>query len=192
MQGYAAGILLILAWFSYACQPAGKKPLAEEAAAAILQAPYADVFYDSLRQAVDAYFRLAGALVEADSARANEAAGMLHTHIDSLPLHTLQVDSSRQEQLRSATGSMSAELSGLLGENSLEGKRESFEMVSDMLFDLIKTTGLKGRTLYRQYCPMAFNDRGAYWLSDTTEIRNPYFGKEMLHCGDITDTLNYR
>jgi hypothetical protein len=185
-------IAAIAVWSLYACQqPAGKETEHEKAAVPALQAPYAQEFYDSLQLAVNAYLQLAGALVDADSARADLAAATLHRHIDSLPLHILQIDSSRQEQLRTTTGSISAELGGLLGEPGLGSKRESFEMVSDMLYDLVKNTGLKGHTLYRQYCPMAFNDRGAYWLSDTTEILNPYFGKEMLHCGDITDTLNY-
>ncbi len=39
---------------------------------------------------------------------------------------------------------------------------------------------------------MAFNNRGAHWLSDTTEVVNPYFGDEMLHCGSVTDTLRFQ
>jgi Cu(I)/Ag(I) efflux system membrane fusion protein len=65
-------------------------------------------------------------------------------------------------------------------------------MVSDMLYDLIKNTGLKGDTVYHQYCPMAFDDKGAYWLSSQSAIRNPYFGKEMLTCGNTKDTLIYK
>ena len=37
--------------------------------------------------------------------------------------------------------------------------------------------------LYYQYCPMAFNNKGAYWLSNEEAIRNPYFGDKMLKCG---------
>jgi len=39
--------------------------------------------------------------------------------------------------------------------------------------------------VYKQYCPMAFNNTGAYWLSESKEIRNPYFGDKMLKCGRI-------
>lgn len=77
------------------------------------------------------------------------------------------------------------------GEKTMENKRVAFEMVSDMLYDLVKTTGLKGKTVYRQYCPMAFNDRGAYWISRSTRRQNPYFGKEMLSCVQVTDSLKY-
>jgi hypothetical protein len=40
-------------------------------------------------------------------------------------------------------------------------------------------------TLYKQYCPMAFDDTGAWWISDDEEVVNPYFGEEMLHCGMV-------
>lgn len=157
-----------------------------------LQAPYSPVFYDSLSQVVAAYYRLSDALVKADSGKATQAAAELKFHIDSLPVQTLQMDADRLSQVTANTGSISAELTGLAGENSLEGKRAAFQMVSDILFDVLQTTGLKGQTIYRQYCPMAFNDKGAYWLSNKTEILNPYFGDKMLHCGDVTDTLMYK
>lgn len=44
--------------------------------------------------------------------------------------------------------------------------------------------------IYKQYCPMAFNNTGAYWLSSEREIRNPYFGDAMLSCGSVKETLN--
>ena len=34
------------------------------------------------------------------------------------------------------------------------------------------------------FCPMAFNNKGAYWVQKTGEIVNPYHGMMMLHCGD--------
>jgi Cu(I)/Ag(I) efflux system membrane fusion protein len=35
---------------------------------------------------------------------------------------------------------------------------------------------------------MAF-DTGAYWISDSKEIRNPYFGDAMLTCGEVKKEL---
>jgi Cu(I)/Ag(I) efflux system membrane fusion protein len=32
---------------------------------------------------------------------------------------------------------------------------------------------------------MAFDNKGAYWLSETKEIRNPYFGDKMMTCGEV-------
>jgi len=44
-----------------------------------------------------------------------------------------------------------------------------------------------GVKLYRQYCPMAFQNKGAYWLSSEKKIMNPYFGDKMLHCGVVKE-----
>ena len=44
--------------------------------------------------------------------------------------------------------------------------------------------GTTGETIYYQYCPMARDNKGAYWLSAVEEIKNPYFGDAMLTCGE--------
>lgn len=41
------------------------------------------------------------------------------------------------------------------------------------------------RVVYIQYCPMAFQNQGAHWLSLDSVIRNPYFGDQMLTCGEV-------
>ena len=43
--------------------------------------------------------------------------------------------------------------------------------------------------LYKQYCPMAFNNQGAYWLAAEEEVNNPYFGDLMLHCGSVEEVI---
>ncbi|SEW50394.1 DUF3347 domain-containing protein [Chitinophaga arvensicola] len=185
--------LLALSAALFACQqPAPKETKEAASPSAALQAPYSQVFYDSLGTALQSYYRLSDALVQADSNAANAAAVTLKAHVDSLPLNLLQMDSSHLSNITGITGSVSAELTGLTGEAGLEGKRASFQMVSDMLFDLVKNTGLKGHTIYHQYCPMAFDDKGAYWLSDKAAIQNPYFGHKMLTCGETTDSLTYK
>ncbi|PID69752.1 MAG: hypothetical protein CR989_00130 [Flavobacteriales bacterium] len=36
---------------------------------------------------------------------------------------------------------------------------------------------------------MANNDKGAVWLSHSTEVLNPYYGDKMLKCGLVVDTI---
>ncbi|MDC6351306.1 DUF3347 domain-containing protein [Zeaxanthinibacter sp. PT1] len=48
---------------------------------------------------------------------------------------------------------------------------------------------LQNGQIYKQYCPMAFDNKGAYWLSDSKEIRNPYFGEKMANCGSVKETI---
>ena len=177
-----------------ACQQGGKETSADSATTAgVLQARFSDEYYDSLETTMTAYYQLSGALVKGDTLGADMAAAALKYHLDSLPIARLGIDSSRMVALLVNTGSISAELEGLLIEKGgLDSRRAAFEMVSDQLYDLLQTTGLKGHTVYRQHCPMAFDNRGANWLSDTTEVVNPYFGDQMLHCGAVTDTLRFQ
>lgn len=71
----------------------------------------------------------------------------------------------------------------------IEAQRKSFSAVSDNLYKSVKAFGLGGKDAFYEFCPMAFNDEGAYWLSDKKEIRNPYFGDKMLTCGTVVEKL---
>lgn len=157
----------------------------------VLQAPYATVFYDSLQAAMDSYYSLTEGMTEANLTYIDKFGAQLKQHLDSLPLHTLQMDSGRLAGVQTKVGTMSAELSGMIGEQKIEGKRAAYDIVSGTLYDLIKVTGLKGKTIYRQYCPMALNDNGAFWLTNSGKKINPYFGNDMLGCVEVTDSLRF-
>jgi Cu(I)/Ag(I) efflux system membrane fusion protein len=43
--------------------------------------------------------------------------------------------------------------------------------------------------LVQIHCPMAFEGLGADWLQRGNEVRNPYFGPEMLGCGNRVATF---
>lgn len=66
--------------------------------------------------------------------------------------------------------------------------REHFDSFTIQVEPLLRDS-LKAGAFYKQFCPMAFNNRGASWFSDVPEIRNPYFGSQMLTCGRIETTI---
>lgn len=68
-------------------------------------------------------------------------------------------------------------------------QRDHFESFSTNVFAVVKTLKANKVTVYQQFCPMAFDNKGAFWLSDKAEIRNPYFGDKMLKCGKVTEKL---
>lgn len=72
--------------------------------------------------------------------------------------------------------------------DNIEEQRGGFEQITIAL-EPILVANIEGGTIYKQYCPMAFKNKGAYWLSNSKEIYNPYFGDVMLHCGRVADTL---
>jgi len=73
--------------------------------------------------------------------------------------------------------------------SDLETQRESFSTLSDNLYKSIKAFGLGGKEAFYEFCPMAFDNAGGYWLSDSEQIRNPYFGDKMLNCGMVKERL---
>jgi hypothetical protein len=57
------------------------------------------------------------------------------------------------------------------------------------LITLFKKAEITSGSMFVQYCPMANEGEGGYWLSSETEIRNPYYGDEMLNCGEVKETI---
>jgi len=153
---------------------------------------YSEPFNQSMSNVLNAYYSLKDAFVASDTVKVNAEATVLKGLLDSLKLDEVQqFDTLGFASINGRPGDVAAELSGLLGEKELEKKRESFEMVSNAFYDMVRVIKPTGATIYYQYCPMAFNDKGAYWLSNADSIMNPYFGKKMLICGEVRETLKY-
>jgi Cu(I)/Ag(I) efflux system membrane fusion protein len=153
---------------------------------------YSETFTTSFNNVMNAYYNLKDAFVKSDTVAVNAAGAQLKTLLDSLNLNEVkQKDTVAFSSVSGRPGDAAAEIVGMLAEKDLEKKRESFEMISSAFYDLIRAVRPGGVTAYYQYCPMAFNDKGAYWLSNADSIRNPYFGKKMLTCGEVKETLKY-
>ena len=75
------------------------------------------------------------------------------------------------------------------GTSELEHQREHFISLSKTMYDLLKAFKTNTETVYYQFCPMANNWKGAYWVSENSKIVNPYFGKQMLSCGSTKETI---
>lgn len=67
-------------------------------------------------------------------------------------------------------------------------QREHFETLSQDMYDFVKTAK-SDQTLYKVHCPMYNKNKGAYWLSEVREVKNPYYGKEMLNCGSVVEEV---
>ena len=67
-------------------------------------------------------------------------------------------------------------------------QREHFDLLSKDMYDLVKAFGA-GQTLYKDFCPMYNENKGAIWLSETKDIKNPYLGKAMPTCGTMKEEL---
>lgn len=76
-----------------------------------------------------------------------------------------------------------------LADERFAHRRIHFRTLSAALFTLLQKVEMRGAYVYRFYDAAAFNDSGAYWLSYSPKIRNPYFGKKMPEWGEVVDML---
>jgi Cu(I)/Ag(I) efflux system membrane fusion protein len=72
---------------------------------------------------------------------------------------------------------------------TIKEQRAAFVNLSKELIKTSKGFSLINKTYFIQECPMANNNNGAQWLSLEEEIKNPYFGNDMLDCGSIIGQL---
>lgn len=84
---------------------------------------------------------------------------------------------------------MQESLNAIQSADDIGAQRKSFQTLSDNLYKTVKAFGLGGKEAFYEYCSMAFNNQGGYWLSDQEKIRNPYFGEKMLSCGEVKEKL---
>lgn len=78
-----------------------------------------------------------------------------------------------------------------IGDNAgkIDHQREHFVTLSNNLTTLVKSLKINGETAYSQFCPMANEGKGAFWLSKEDKVKNPYYGKKMMTCGSVKETL---
>ncbi|OKL38760.1 DUF3347 domain-containing protein [Pontibacter flavimaris] len=140
-------------------------------------------------QLVEEYLKLKDALVASDAAAAKAAANQVLNLAKAVPVADI-AEAESKAYAEEKTGNIVSSASSIAGATSIDAQRESLEQLSESVYALAKAYGATDQKLYYQHCPMALNDKGAYWLSANEEIRNPYFGDKMLKCGSTEEVLN--
>jgi hypothetical protein len=162
----------------------------EEAPAQEASAPQFQVdaaFQQQLSGVFTTYVTLKDAFVATDVAKVKEAAAKTKESLSKVDMMLLT--GVAHNDWMTYSGGLEAALKEIQSSDDVEAQRASFSKLSDNLYKSIKAYGLGGSTAFYEFCPMAFNNQGAYWLSDASEIRNPYFGDKMLKCGSVEEKL---
>jgi hypothetical protein len=119
------------------------------------------------------YFMLKDALVASNATNAQNEASALTTLLKASPTFTKSVSIC----------------DSIAKTSDLAKQRSTFTNLSNQLIaQFSKTQVLKG-SFYLQFCPMANEGNGGYWLAAEQEVRNPYYGDEMLACGEVKRTI---
>jgi len=132
---------------------------------------------------LNSYYDLKDALVNSDavttSVKANEfIKASNNVDIKTIPANKLDAFTSLQKKLVADAEQMAAT-------KDISKLRDYFAAFSLNFYSLAKVIKLSDDPVYWQYCPM----KKTSWLSSNKAIKNPYYGKAMLTCGNVKETL---
>lgn len=144
------------------------------------------LFKEQLQVVFSAYLPVKDALIESDVNTAAKKVENLQKAIDEVDMKLVK-DEAHIEWMKDLD-ILQKSTEGIQNETDLEKARMMLSPLSDQLFHTLKKYQVEVGG-YRQYCPMAFDFQGAFWLSDSDEILNPYFGDAMLTCGNVEEEL---
>ncbi|MTI28231.1 DUF3347 domain-containing protein [Fulvivirga kasyanovii] len=136
---------------------------------------FKDISEKVAKSITESYLQLKDALVASDAAKSKDAASSILSALEGAEATT-------------AIKGLKEDAQHIVDTDELEHIREHFDLMSQDVYALAKAKNT-GLTLYKQYCPMAFDNQGAFWLSSSEEIRNPYFGDKMLKCGKVQEKI---
>jgi len=144
-------------------------------------------FRDQLHDALSIYFELKDALVVADKNKATENANALKIALEGIDSDFL--DETEESIWNKGLLNLLNSLESFASKAEIEDQRKSFLKISESLIAIVKKYGPFDVPVYVQHCPMAFNNSGGDWLSNSEKILNPYFGSMMLHCGRVIEKI---
>ena len=131
----------------------------------------------STAPALKAYYGVKNALVDTDGAKAKTQATTLVNALGKVPVATLKATDKKVIA--------SARTSALIISKTVDvaAQRTAFKVLSTNMIALAKAT--KPAKTYVQYCPMV----KASWLSESRNVKNPYYGNDMLTCGSTREVI---
>lgn len=152
------------------------------------QAP--EAFRAQLQDLIATYFEMQTALANDNFEGAKESVEHTVDALESVDAGVLK-DSLQTQWPATDSVALRAALDDLAKSSDIQSFRAAFKRLSDALVVTLRTYGPPdGAVAFVMHCPMAFDMAGADWLQATSdEVRNPYFGAEMLNCGELESRI---
>ncbi|MBR9998360.1 MAG: efflux RND transporter periplasmic adaptor subunit [Cyclobacteriaceae bacterium] len=144
------------------------------------------VFREQITGVADAYFDLKNALVDSDVSLTKKKVKELRNELSGVDM--LTIEGQVHDRWMALREQFDNDLDRLTETDDLLTLRDNFARLSGNILEMVELFGLEKEKVYKIFCPMAFDNKGAYWLSETNDIRNPYFGESMLKCGEVIET----
>ncbi len=147
-------------------------------------------FKKQLGKVITTYIKLKDALADDNATRAQREAELVKKSVDNVDMLLLLGDA--HNVWMQSLHPIKAAVTKIQNAKEIGIQREAFLILGKSLSDAIKTLGIETENkqpLYLEFCPMADNNNGGFWLSYDKEIKNPFFGKSMLSCGEVKEEL---
>ncbi len=142
---------------------------------------------NGIKAIIDSYLDLKNALTKDDDKQAATAGEKLVATFASFDPTALPEEQKKEyAEIKDDALEHAEHISKNAG--NMVHQREHFVTLSKDIYDLVKTFG-GGQALYLEHCPMYDNNKGADWVSESKDIRNPYLGSKMLECGTVKEEL---
>ncbi len=141
----------------------------------------------SIKEIVDNYLQMKNAFAKDNSNDAAAAGKALESAFKNFDKSKLTPE---QKKVYDDVEDDAREHAEHIGANAgkIAHQREHFDLLSKDIYDLIKIFGAT-QPLYKDFCPMYNHGKGAIWISEAKEIKNPYYGKSMPGCGSVKEEL---
>ncbi|MGS2725245.1 efflux RND transporter periplasmic adaptor subunit [Hanstruepera neustonica] len=144
-------------------------------------------FQEQLNSVYNAYINLKDALVKEDSISTSANATTLLNKLNKVDMKLLS-DNKAHNHWMSLEGEIKSSATSISETSDIKSQRDHFKHLSSHLINAVQLFGINEK-VYVEFCPMADNNNGAYWLSKEEKVINPYFGEAMLTCGEVKQVI---
>ncbi|MFV0248216.1 MAG: efflux RND transporter periplasmic adaptor subunit [Tenacibaculum sp.] len=147
-----------------------------------------ETFKEQLQLTYNSYIEIKNAFVKIDTNKVKEHAKYFNASLKRLSSKLLSNEQTRKQWIILAK-LLSTSSEAIFNDITIEKQRKQFKILSNSLILAVELFGIKEAS-NKFFCPMADNDKGAYWLSKEKQILNPYLSDKMLKCGVLKQVIN--
>ena len=144
-------------------------------------------FQEQLKVVYNDYINLKDALVKEDSKNTSVNTTSLLVNLGKVDMKLLS-DNNAHTHWMSLVKEIQSSATSISKTSDIKGQRDHFKHLSSHLINAVQLYGVNEK-VYVEFCPMADNNNGAYWLSKEEKVINPYFGEAMLTCGEVKQVI---
>jgi len=145
-------------------------------------------FKSQLQTAYDEYIKLKDNLIKSDAELSKNSALNLYKALQKIDMKLL-ANNEAHIQWMMLNKTLISSSNAIANSENIKIQRKQFKILSEHFILAVQSFGIN-EISYKQYCPMADSDKGAYWLSKEKQVLNPYFGDMMLKCGEVKQEIN--